>query len=49
MRGRVLAEGKIAQHDLGLIEVVDEPREVVKRVFAGAELQGFPCGNGAAG
>jgi uncharacterized protein (TIGR00730 family) len=49
MRGRVLAEGKIAPHDLGLIEVVDEPREVVKRVFAGAELQGFPCGNGAAG
>jgi hypothetical protein len=44
-----LAEGKLAPHDLGLIEVVDEPREVVERVFAGAELQGFPCGRGAAG
>jgi uncharacterized protein (TIGR00730 family) len=49
MRGRVLAEGKVAPHDLDLIEVVDEPRAVVERIFAGAELQGFPCGNGAAG
>jgi uncharacterized protein (TIGR00730 family) len=49
LRERALAEGKLTPPDLGLIEVVDEPRAVVQRVFAGAELQGFPCGRGAAG
>jgi hypothetical protein len=49
MRERMLTEGKIAPHDLKLLEVVDDPHEVVVRIFAGAELQGFPCGNGAGG
>jgi uncharacterized protein (TIGR00730 family) len=44
LRARVLAEGKIAPRDLGLLEVVDDPREVVAKVFAGAELQGFARG-----
>jgi uncharacterized protein (TIGR00730 family) len=49
VRTRILEEGKIDPTDMTLIEVVDEPHEVVARVFAGAELQGFPCGRGAAG
>jgi uncharacterized protein (TIGR00730 family) len=49
LRERMLAEGKIAAHDLGLLEVVDDAKSVVAKVFAGAELQGFPCGNGASG
>jgi uncharacterized protein (TIGR00730 family) len=49
MRERMLGEGKIGPADLGLFEVVDDPHEVVAKVFAGAELQGFPCGNGASG
>jgi uncharacterized protein (TIGR00730 family) len=49
MRERMLGEGKVDPHDLKLLEVVDDPHEVVARVFAGAELQGFPCGSGARG
>jgi uncharacterized protein (TIGR00730 family) len=46
---RVLGDDKIVPLDLDLIEVVDEPHDVVARVFRGAELQGFPCGRGARG
>src|SRR3954468_4360100 len=49
MRERMLAEGKIDDVDSSLIAVVDDPDEVVEMVFAGAELQGFPCGRGASG
>jgi uncharacterized protein (TIGR00730 family) len=49
IRERLLAEGKVGAVDLKLIEVLDDPDEVVARVFAGAELQGFPCGRGARG
>src|SRR4051794_4090280 len=45
MRERLLGEGKIAPHDLHLFEVTDDPHEVVAKIFAGAELQGFPCGD----
>jgi uncharacterized protein (TIGR00730 family) len=44
MRERLLDEGKIAPHDMRLFEVTDDPHEVVAKIFAGAELQGFPCG-----
>ena len=46
MRERMLGEGKIAPHDMSLFEVTDDPHEVVAKIFAGAELQGFPCGDG---
>jgi uncharacterized protein (TIGR00730 family) len=46
MRERMLAEGKISEQDLHLLDVVDDVDEIVARVFAGAELQGFPCGPG---
>ncbi|MFL5896093.1 MAG: TIGR00730 family Rossman fold protein [Thermoleophilaceae bacterium] len=49
IRERLLGEGKIDGDDMGLIDVVDDPHEIVARVFAGAELQGFPCGRGASG
>jgi uncharacterized protein (TIGR00730 family) len=49
VRERVLAEGKIGPLDMDLVQVVDDPHEVVARVFRGAELQGFPCGRGARG
>jgi uncharacterized protein (TIGR00730 family) len=49
LRERVAAEAKISPADLDLITLCDEPHEVVAKVFAGAELQGFPCGNGARG
>ena len=42
MRERLLGEGKIAAADLDLIQVCDEPADVVATVFRGAELQGFP-------
>jgi uncharacterized protein (TIGR00730 family) len=47
----VLTEGKIAFADLELIEVMDEPDEIVAAIFRGAELQGFELrrGSGAAG
>jgi uncharacterized protein (TIGR00730 family) len=38
---RMLAEGKIDPFDADLIELVDDPHEVVTRIFAGAEEQGF--------
>src|SRR5919202_619910 len=46
IRARVLGEGRVSPEDVGLIDVCDDPHEVVAKVFAGAELQGFPCGNG---
>ena len=49
IRERLLAEGKIDEVDSSLIGVVNDPREVVEKIFAGAELQGFPCGRGARG
>ncbi len=51
LRARVLEEGKIGAADLGLIQIVDEPHQIVAEIFRGAELQGFPCGpgRGAAG
>ena len=49
LRARMLEEGKIDRGDVDLFTVVDDAHEVVVRVFAGAELQGFPCGSGAAG
>jgi uncharacterized protein (TIGR00730 family) len=49
MRERMLGEGKISSHDLDLLQVCDDPKEIVAAVFRGAELQGFPCGNGASG
>jgi uncharacterized protein (TIGR00730 family) len=49
LRERVEADAKISPVDLDLITICDEPHEVVAKVFAGAELQGFPCGNGARG
>jgi uncharacterized protein (TIGR00730 family) len=45
MRERMLGEDKIAPHDMRLFEVTDDPHEVVAKIFAGAELQGFPCGD----
>jgi uncharacterized protein (TIGR00730 family) len=47
IRERMLAEGKIAPHDMHLFEVTDDPHEVVAKIFAGAELQGFPCWDGS--
>ena len=49
MRERLLGEGKIAEPDLDLIELCDDPKDIVAAIFRGAELQGFPCGRGAAG
>jgi uncharacterized protein (TIGR00730 family) len=49
MRERLLGEGKIVAGDLDLIQVVDDPHQIVAEIFRGAELQGFPCGNGASG
>src|SRR3954452_720132 len=49
IRERLLADGKIDDIDRSLIAVVDDPDEVVQMIFAGAELQGFPCGRGASG
>jgi uncharacterized protein (TIGR00730 family) len=49
MRERLVGEGKISPLDLDLLQVCDDPKEIVAAVFRGAELQGFPCGNGASG
>jgi uncharacterized protein (TIGR00730 family) len=49
MRERVLGEKKVEPIDLDLIHLCDHPKEIVAAVFRGAELQGFPCGRGAAG
>jgi uncharacterized protein (TIGR00730 family) len=47
IRERMLGEGKISPYDMHLFEVTDDPHEVVAKIFAGAELQGFPCGDGS--
>jgi uncharacterized protein (TIGR00730 family) len=44
IRERMLGEGKISPHDIRLFEVTDDAHEVVAKIFAGAERQGFPCG-----
>jgi uncharacterized protein (TIGR00730 family) len=44
MRERLLGEGMVSPHEMHLFEVTDDPHEVVAKIFAGAELQGFPCG-----
>jgi uncharacterized protein (TIGR00730 family) len=49
MRERMLGEDKISPEDLELFTVCDDAKDVVAAVFRGAELQGFPCGNGARG
>ena len=49
LRERMLEEGKVTALDLDLLKVIDDPHQVVAEVFRGAELQGFPCGKGAAG
>jgi uncharacterized protein (TIGR00730 family) len=49
MRKRMLGEDKISAGDLDLFMVCDDPKDIVAAVFRGAELQGFPCGDGARG
>src|SRR4051812_15536680 len=49
MRERMLGEDKISRGDLDLFTVCDDPKDIVAAVFRGAELQGFPCGEGARG
>jgi uncharacterized protein (TIGR00730 family) len=49
LRERMLSDGMISRHDLDLFQVCDDPKDIVAAVFRGAELQGFPCGNGASG
>jgi len=49
MRERLVGEGKIAPHDMELIQLCDDPKDIAAAVFRGAELQGFPCGKGAFG
>jgi uncharacterized protein (TIGR00730 family) len=43
MRDRVLADAKISPGDLELLQVLDDPHEIVSAVFRGAEAQGFPA------
>jgi uncharacterized protein (TIGR00730 family) len=43
VRGHLLAEGKIAQADIDLFTICDEPRDVTAAIFRGAEQQGFPA------
>jgi predicted Rossmann-fold nucleotide-binding protein len=40
-RDRLLAEAKIAAEDLDLIELSDDPTEIVKLVLEGARKQGI--------
>jgi uncharacterized protein (TIGR00730 family) len=49
MRERTLSDGMISPHDFDLFQVCDDPKDIVAAVFRGAELQGFPCGDGASG
>jgi hypothetical protein len=49
VRERMLTDGMIWPHDLDLFQVCDDQKDIVAAVFRGAELQGFPCGNGAPG
>jgi uncharacterized protein (TIGR00730 family) len=41
MRERLVAEGMIDAADIGLLQVCDEPREVVQAIFAFYEKRGF--------
>jgi predicted Rossmann-fold nucleotide-binding protein len=41
IRERMLGEGKISPHDLELLQVCDDPKDIAAAVFRGAELQGF--------
>jgi len=49
IRERMLGEDKISPGDLDLFTVCDDPKDIVAALFRGAELQGFPCGEGARG
>ena len=49
MRDRMEFEGKISPTDLNLFKICDDGQTVVDSILHGARLQGFPCGNGAAG
>jgi uncharacterized protein (TIGR00730 family) len=49
LRERPLGEGKIAAADIDLLQVIDDPHEIVAAIFRGAELQGFARGDGASG
>jgi hypothetical protein len=49
LRVRMVDDGMISPGDLDLFIVCDDPQDIVAAVFRGAELQGFPCGRGAAG
>ena len=42
LRARMLEDGKIGPVDIDLIQVADDPHEIVAAVFRGAEDQGFP-------
>ena len=41
LRERPLETGKLSESDMGLLTVTDDPVEVVRRICAGAELQGL--------
>ena len=41
LRQTLIAEGMIAPKDMDLIQVIDEPREVVKAIFQYYETSGF--------
>ena len=41
LRERPLETGKLSESDMGLLTVTDDPDEVVRRICAGAELQGL--------
>jgi uncharacterized protein (TIGR00730 family) len=41
MRERLAAEGMISPHDLDLVQVYNEPKEVVDAIFAFYEKRGF--------
>jgi uncharacterized protein (TIGR00730 family) len=47
IRERMLGEGKISPHDLELLQVCDDPKDIAAAVFRGAELQGFQWGDRA--
>ena len=46
VRTRMLDEGKVSPGDVDLFVVTDDPGDVVKACFDGAELQGFACVDG---
>jgi predicted Rossmann-fold nucleotide-binding protein len=41
IRGTLVAEGMIDREDLDLIQVIDEPAEVVRAIFDHYEKRGF--------